>query len=335
MVEITGYISSIIIGFTLGLIGGGGSILTLPVLVYLFGFDPVIATAYSLFIVGISSSVGALNYIRKGLLSYRTAFVFAIPSLITVYLTRKFLISAIPETIFSIGKLDLTTDLLFILTVIVTMLGLITLTLNTEFIGSKKHLKIVLLVTPAAVMVFIMRQFIIPSIPENLISIGEFTLTRNLGIMIFFAIVMLFSAISMIKGESEENGKEQKNVDWNYIVIILEGIIVGTITGLVGAGGGFLIIPALVLLTGLPMKMAVGTSLLIISFKSLLGFLGDLGNQDIDWTFLLSFSGLTIIGVFLGTYMSRFFSGEKLKKGFGWIVLIMGIYIIFNELALN
>ena len=183
-------------------------------------------------------------------------------------------------------------------------------------------------------MVFVMRQFVIPALPENLINIGDFMLTKDAGIMILFAVVMFFSSISMIVGTKNKPGTGYSGIHFNYPVIILEGILVGTITGLVGAGGGFLIIPALVLLTRLPMKTAVGTSLLIISFKSLVGFLGDVSNQTIDWVFLLSFSGLAIIGIFLGTYISKYIAGENLKKGFGWFVMVMGIYILLKELFL-
>jgi len=117
-------------------------------------------------------------------------------------------------------------------------------------------------------------------------------------------------------------------------MIALEGLIVGGVTGFVGAGGGFLIIPALVMLAKLPMKQAVGTSLMIIAVKSLFGFLGDLGNQSIDWGFLALFSLLSIIGIYLGTYLSRFVSSAKLKPGFGWFVLIMGLFILAKETIL-
>ncbi|MBS0001129.1 MAG: TSUP family transporter [Cyclobacteriaceae bacterium] len=331
--EIVGFLSAIIIGFTLGLIGGGGSILTVPVLVYLFHIEPVLATAYSLFVVGISASVGALNYMKKGLMNYKTAIIFAVPSFLAVFLTRKFLVPAIPDQLFTIGKLDITTDLLFILILIMVMLGVSLLSLNKTFRSSKKHLKAFLLVTPAAIMVFIVRQFVIPVIPENLIVLGDFTLTKNIGIMVFFALIMFISSFSMIKGgKGLDKGREPAGLIYNYPVIVLEGAIVGTITGLVGAGGGFLIIPALVLLVGLSMKIAVGTSLLIISVKSLLGFLGDIGNQEIGWTFLLAFTGLAVVGIFAGTYTTRFIDGNKLKKGFGWFVLIMAVYILINEL---
>ena len=258
---ILGYLGAVLIGLVLGLIGGGGSILTVPILVYLMGFDPVISTAYSLFIVGFTSGIGAIRNIQQKMVDFKTGIVFAIPAFIAVYITRKYIVPAIPETLF---------------------------------------------------------------------SIGDFTLTKSIGIMIFFAIIMLLASYSMIKGRKDKEGKE--NVSFNYPLIILEGTVVGVLTGIVGAGGGFLIIPALVLLAGLPMKRAVATSLMIISIKSLIGFLGDVQNLDIDWTFLLSFTAISGVGIFIGIYLNKFIDGKKLKKGFGWFVLLMGIYIITREL---
>jgi uncharacterized membrane protein YfcA len=195
------------------------------------------------------------------------------------------------------------------------------------------HIRAFLLVTPAAIMVFLVRQFLIPRIPDNIIVVGDFNLTRDMGIMLFFALIMFLSAFSMIRnGKSVNEDAQQKGIMYNYPVIIVEGAVIGTITGIVGAGGGFLIIPALVLLAGLPMKMAIGTSLLIIAVKSLAGFLGDLSNQTIDWIFLLSFTGMAIIGIFIGSYTSKFIDNNKLKKSFGWFVLIMSVYIIIKEL---
>ncbi|MTI32946.1 sulfite exporter TauE/SafE family protein [Xanthovirga aplysinae] len=265
LTELFGFAGALVIGVTLGLIGGGGSILTVPVLVYLMGVSPVLATAYSLFIVGVSSLVGALGYMKKGLLSYKTAIVFAIPSFIAVFLTRKFLV---------------------------------------------------------------------PMIPQEILTVGGFILTKDIALMIFFALIMLLSAVSMLKdkkGEIDQESEEEQK--FNYPMILLEGVFVGTITGIVGAGGGFLIIPALVLLARLPMKLAIGTSLLIITVKSLIGFLGDIGSQPIDWTFLGGFTVLSIGGIFLGTYISKFIPGSKLKKGFGWFVIVMGIYILLKELV--
>lgn len=261
--QLLGYFGALIIGLVLGLIGGGGSILTVPILVYLLYINPVTATAYSLFVVGVSALVGAIRNMQKGLVDFRTAIVFAIPAFIAVYSTRKFLV---------------------------------------------------------------------PAIPEELFSIGGFLLTKNIAIMLFFAIIMLVASISMIKNKSGDS-EEKTEITYNYPLIIIEGLVVGVLTGIVGAGGGFLIIPALVLLAKLPMKKAVATSLLIIAIKSLIGFIGDVENLEIDWMFLITFTTVSVIGIFLGIYLSKFIEGKKLKKGFGWFVLIMGIYIIYKELT--
>ena len=334
--EILGFAASVLIGFSLGLIGGGGSILSVPILVYLFGIEPVLATAYSLFVVGISSSVGAFNYMRRGLLNYKTAMVFVVPSFIAVFLTRKYLVPAIPDQIFSLGKIDITSDLMFILILVIVMLGLSLLTLNLTYQGNKKHFKVFLLVSSAAIMVFIVRQFIIPAIPHKLIMLGDFTLTKSIGIMLLFAIVMILASVSMIreKGEFKVEKDSQSLLNHSFSIILL-GVLVGSVTGLVGAGGGFLIIPALVIIAGLPIKEAIGTSLLIIAVNSLSGFLGDIQNEDIHWVFLLGFTGLSIIGIFAGSYVSKFVNNQNLKRVFGWFILVMGFYIITRELFMR
>jgi hypothetical protein len=134
--------------------------------------------------------------------------------------------------------------------------------------------------------------------------------------------------------KKEEQATEEPRV-FNYPMILLEGAVVGVLTGLVGAGGGFLIIPALVMLSKLPMKQAVGTSLLIIAAKSLIGFTGDvMENADqMDWTLLSVVTALAVVGIFVGNQLSKKIDGAALKKGFGWFVLVMGIYIIIKELA--
>ena len=332
---VLGFLAAIIIGFTLGLIGGGGSILAVPVFVYLFGIDPVLATGYSLFVVGISSAVGSLNYMKAGLLNYRAAIVFAVPSLFAVFATRKFLMPSIPEKIISIGNFDITSNNLIILTFIILMV--IGLVIFVKRIRKKdiRFYRVMWLAIPAIIMVFLMRQFIIPSIPETLFSLNGFILTKNTAVMIFFSIIMFVSSFSMIKGKKNpipQTDEPETKTQFNYPVIVAEGTIVGTITGIVGAGGGFLIIPALVLLAKLPMKLAVGTSLLIIATKSLIGFLGDVSRQQIDWSLLTIFTGLAVLGIFVGTYASKYISGERLKKSFGWFVLIMAVYIMFREL---
>lgn len=267
--EIIGYISSIIIGISLGLIGGGGSILTVPVLVYLFGVEPMMATAYSLFIVGTSSLVGALPKYKEGLISLKTAIVFGIPSIVAVFATRK---------------------------------------------------------------------FIVPAIPKEVFSIGDFVVTKSILMMMLFAILMVAASVSMIREKKNKNSTDEtEEQKFNYPMIILEGGVVGVLTGLVGAGGGFLIIPALVMLSKLPMKKAVGTSLLIIAAKSLIGFVGDLSTNgaNMNWTLLGLVTALAIGGIFIGNMLSKKIDGNKLKKGFGWFVLIMGLYIIINELFLK
>lgn len=261
-----GYAAAITIGISLGLIGGGGSILTVPTLVYLMSIDPVLATSYSLFVVGTTALSGSLAYMKKGLVSYRTALIFGAPSIISVFLTRRYLVPAIPEELFTVGGL---------------------------------------------------------------------TLTKGIFIMVLFAVLMVLASFSMIRNRNGATADVPPHEQhFNYPLIFLEGLIVGAVTGLVGAGGGFLIIPALVLLAELPIKLAVGTSLLIIAVNSLIGFTGNLGHQPIDWLFILGFTALAIAGIFIGSYLSHFVSGKKLKPAFGWFVLVMGIYILVKELLL-
>lgn len=261
---IAGYLASLLIGVSLGLIGGGGSILTVPVLVFLFGVDPVLATAYSLFIVGATSLVGAFPKYRNNEINIKTAIIFGIPSILAVYATR---------------------------------------------------------------------AYVVPAIPNELFVIGSLVVTKAVMMMMLFAVLMVFASVSMIRSKPAVQQEEGEQV-FNYPMILLEGAIVGVFTGLVGAGGGFLIIPALVLFSKLPMKQAVGTSLLIIAAKSLIGFTGDLGKQTMDWTLLSSVTALAIIGIFAGNLLSKRVSADSLKKGFGWFVLVMGLYIIIKELFL-
>lgn len=262
---ISGYIGALIMGITLGLIGGGGSILTVPILIYLFQVDTVLATGYSLFIVGLTSLVGSLSHINNKNVDFRTAFIFGIPSIISVFATR---------------------------------------------------------------------YYLMPQIPLKLLTIGDFVLTKNTALLALFAILMIAASYSMIRvcKDCKEDNNETSEVKYDYIKILLEGLVVGAVTGLVGAGGGFLIIPALVLFAKLPMKKAVGTSLVIIAIKSLIGFLGDLGKENVfDWYFLGTFSAIAIVGILIGSYFSKYISNEKLKPSFGYFVLVMGIYILAKE----
>lgn len=263
MLTILGYICSALIGISLGLIGGGGSILTVPVLVYLFQVEPVTATAYSLFIVGITSLTGAIPRIREGLVDVRTAVIFGIPSILVVSLTR---------------------------------------------------------------------HYIIPGIPEIVLSIGGFDLNRGIFLLTLFAILMVGASISMMNtGWFLPPGKKEIPRR-NYKILVIEGMVVGLLTGLVGAGGGFLIIPALVLFSGIPMKKAVGTTLLIIAANSLTGFVGDIFRYPMNWTLLLSVSAIAIAGIFIGNRITKRVEQDQLRKGFSWFVLITGIYILVREL---
>ena len=264
--DIAGYIASVFIGISLGLTGGGGSILTVPVLVYLFSVDAVLATAYSLFIVGSTSLVGSVSYFKKGLVNVKTAIVFGIPSIIAVFLTR---------------------------------------------------------------------AYVVPAIPNEIFSVGSFMVTKSILVMLLFALLMIFASFSMIKKSKPTIENPQQKQKFNYPLILIEGLVVGTLTGLVGAGGGFLIIPALVVLSKLPMKEAVGTSLVIIAVKSLIGFLGEGNETVIDWMLLMQITAFAIVGIFIGSALSKKIDGAKLKPVFGWFVLIMGIYIIIKETVLK
>lgn len=258
--ELLGYAASILIGISLGLIGSGGSILTVPVLVYLFHVDPVLATTYSLCIVGVSSIAGVISRLRQKLLNLKIILLFGIPSIIGVFISRK---------------------------------------------------------------------FILPSIPAQFSLFNNITISKSSFIMVFFALLMLASAISMILGKNHTEIEEQKPV-YGYSLLFV-GLAEGLITGIVGAGGGFLIIPALVILGKLPMKNAIASSLFIITIKSLVGFGGDLIHVSVDWKFLLSIITLATLGIITGNYLNKKMEGAKLKKGFGWFVLCMSIVILIEQ----
>jgi uncharacterized membrane protein YfcA len=262
--ELVGYFASIFMGLSLGMIGGGGSILTVPILVYLFGKNPMLATAYSLFIVGSTALVGGVSYLKKGEVDLKTGIIFAIPSFIGVYLTR---------------------------------------------------------------------AYVVPWLPDPVFQLGTLAISKPLLIMLVFAVLMVVASLSMIKNKKDTRPHRPMSPGLRISLISLEGLVVGGITGFVGAGGGFLIIPALVILVGMPMKIAVGTSLFIIAAKSLIGFIGNIQHQpNIEWSLLLTITGIAIAGLFIGMLLSKKVPDQTLKKGFGYFVLIMGTFILIDQI---
>ena len=268
MLEVLGYLMAALVGISLGLIGGGGSILTVPILVYVIGINPILATSYSLFIVGFTSLVGAYNNYRKGLVDIKIALLFGVSSITIVFITRKILL---------------------------------------------------------------------PLIPSVLFDAGYFQVTHAMATMVIFALLMLLASVAMINNNQADIkvGELTALNKFPVFKLLVFGIVVGLATGFLGAGGGFLLIPALVLILKMPMKNAIGTSLLIIALNSLIGFTGDVGHFDFDWKFLIIITLIAVAGIFGGGYLAKNIDGNKLKKGFGWFVLIMGIYIIIKELFFN
>lgn len=265
MLILLGYLAMLAVGMLLGIIGGGGSILTLPILVYLLGISPTLASGYSLFIVGVTALFGAVSYAQMKLIDYRTGIIFAVPSFVGVYLTRK---------------------------------------------------------------------FVVPSIPDSFSIFAGLSVSRDGLIMSVFAVVMLLAAIAMLK-KSDYSGQKART-KFFPVIIAIEGLIVGGVTGFVGAGGGFLIIPALVMLAGLDMKRAVGTSLMIIAVKSIFGFLGELGNgYAIDYSVLILSTVLAVAGIFGGARLTRKIDAKTLKPAFGWFVLAMGTLILGKQILFS
>ena len=259
-VVIVGYCCAFLIGTTLGLMGGGGSILALPVLVYLLGINASFATTYSLFVVGVSALVGAFQNWQKEQVDFKTGISFAIPSLLTLY---------------------------------------------------------------------IIRLFVLDLIPDQIAMIGNFVLTKDFLVMVFFGIVMMSAARAMLRPAAND----APPTDASPSKVAIQGLVVGIVTGFVGAGGGFLIVPALALWAGLPMKKAVGTSLLVIAINSLLGFAGDAFKPEmsIDWAFLGVFAGLAMAGMVFGTYLGKYIPAQRLKTAFGYFVLIMAVFVLAQE----
>ena len=263
--ETAGYIAAALIGLSLGLMGGGGSILTVPVLVYFFRMQPLYATSYSLFIVGFTSLTGALKNYMHGLVNIRTALIFGISSFITVFATRR---------------------------------------------------------------------WVVPAIPKVIVETATYAVTSDMLTMVLFAVLMVAAAFSMLKHRKIKQHKNTDNTTLHVLHLLWYGLAIGFVKGLLGAGGGFLLIPILVTSLKLPMKEAVGTSLLIIAINSLIGFAGDIGNLSIEWRKLLTITAIAVAGILAGAALSRRIEAGRLKKAFGWFVLLTGIFIIVKEILI-
>jgi len=263
--EIVGYIASVLIGISLGMVGSGGSILTVPVLVYLMNINPLLATTSSLFIVGTTSLVGGLMAYSKKMVDFRAITEFGLPSIFSIFITR---------------------------------------------------------------------NYILPALPDNMFVLGSIEVSKSMFLMVVFAVLMLIASFTMIRSQDNSTSISRSETSRQHKVLplVILGILIGFVTGLLGAGGGFLIIPSLVLYLRLPMKTAVATSLLIIAINSLFGFLFSLKQFEYNWTVLIAFTILAIAGIFIGSRLANKIPGSSLKKGFGWFILVMGIYIIVKEI---
>lgn len=261
MLYITGLLLAILVGVTLGMVGSGGSILTVPILVYIFGINPVLATTYSLLIIGFTSLIGAVNGMVRKNVDYQKIIYFGIPSMVTV---------------------------------------------------------------------FIVRQFILPLIPKEFVFWGHIVHQEKI-LMLLFAAVMILSSIQMINNKVDNLPMRSHGTSLWYV--FTAGIVVGFITGVVGAGGGFLIIPVLINNFGIDFKKAVNTSLLIIAINSLMGLLGDLEKLELfDWEVVIFYITLSIIGLFIGFKVSTKIKNSTLKRILGIGILCLSIVIIINEL---
>lgn len=258
MLEIIGYSAAFFVGFVLGLLGGGGSILALPVMVYFFHIKAELATAYSLFIIGTASLIGTFKNVRNRLIDPKTALLFSIPAVVTVAISRRMLLPNLPSTI-HIGDM----------------------------------------------LVF----------------------EKNIFIMILFSILMILASIPLIRGVKERNGAKRPRPG----ILMFFGAVVGLISGMVGAGGGFLIIPALSIFMKVPIKTAIATSIMIIAVNSLAGFSTEMFRPDIDWKFLLTFTSIAAVGLLSGLYFSKRVQAEQLKRAFGYFVLAIGVFILARE----
>jgi uncharacterized membrane protein YfcA len=259
--HILGYLGALLTGVILGLLGGGGALLSIPVLVYLFHIEPQLATSYSLILIGITATSGAYQNIRKKQVDYNAALYYGIPSVIAVYTVRR---------------------------------------------------------------------WVMPNLPKVIFSLDGYAVDKNLFILVILAIVMFAAAYKMITAKPNDTQDEDHKVD--HLELAFFAILIGSFLGLVGAGGGFLMVPALIYFANVHTKKAIGTSLLLVAVNSFIGFLGDMrSNVSIDWKFFAIFACFSVAGVFIGHYLTNYIHNDKLKKSFGWFILVTAIFIVVKE----
>lgn len=263
MTQILAYAAALLIGLSLGLVGSGGAVLTVPILTYGFGIPPTLATGYSLGIVGITSLFGVYRNLIRKQLNLKIALPFAIPTLIGVISTR---------------------------------------------------------------------NLILPRIPNVIMTFRGLSFSKDMFIMTLLATLLLVSAFNMIQ---DRPGKPlPANRKLNLFQACSMGLGIGILAGITGIGGGFIIIPALVGLIKLDMKEAVATSLTIVALNSSIGFLTDFHmHEAIDWQLFLTITAIAVAGIILGMRFGKHIPSEKLKPGFGWFILVAGVYIFARELA--
>lgn len=277
---IAGHLLALLIGLSLGLIGGGGSILAVPILVYVLGLDAKSAIAMSLAIVGIVSLIGVIPHWKLGNVNLKTAFSFTPPAMLGAFLGAR------------LAALPFVTDTIQLVCF--------------------------------AVMMIVASYFMIRKPTKERLNKLDSELEKGSSSLAKDSSYQL-SATNYEPERSEHQPK------YPWLAITLEGLGVGIVTGFVGVGGGFAIIPALVLLGGIPMKEAIGTSLLIITFKSATGFMGYLSQVAIDWNLMLTFSTVAILGIIWGAYFSGKIRSEKLQQAFGYFLIAVAIFILVKR----
>lgn len=262
---IVGLLLAVVVGLTLGMIGSGGSILTVPILVYVFGINPALATTYSLLVIAVISFVGSMNGIKNKSVDFSKVLYFGLPSMVTV---------------------------------------------------------------------FVVRSYILPLVPDE-ITFAGYTFYQDKVFMLLFAAVMVFAAIPMFHPTKAENIHSPQQ-EHKKGVVLAQGVLVGFITGVVGAGGGFLIIPVLINSFKLTLKRAVSTSLVLITINSTIGLLGDLDKlPTLDWKLIIAYIILSVIGLFIGFKISSQIENAVLKKGFGIGIVLLSCFILIKELWLQ